>query len=85
MKLSEIAIEGKSSYIMVLPKLLKFASTFFNCPSLEGIPLENYGGINGSHWEDTYFRDELMSGVDRISKVISNFSKIIRFNRMVYS
>jgi Leishmanolysin len=43
--------------------LLKFARDYFDCPTLEGIPLENNKspGSYASHWEKKYFPNEFMN------------------------
>ncbi|KAK6019524.1 hypothetical protein OSTOST_14839, partial [Ostertagia ostertagi] len=44
-------------YMMVTPKVRQEARRHFNCSTLEGAELENYGGIGlaGAHWEKRVF------------------------------
>jgi hypothetical protein len=44
--------------------LLEYAKKFYNCDSINAVPLENdgEGGTFGNHWEKTFFFDELMTG-----------------------
>lgn len=62
------------TYQLILPKLVAFARKYYNCDSLEGLDLENDETSPGSHWEDSIFRDENMSPIDRPNKQISNFT-----------
>ena len=46
------------------PRALRVARNHFDCPKLEGAPLEDGGGAGtgGAHWEMRLFRDEYMTG-----------------------
>ena len=46
-------------------KVLEVARKYFNCSSLEGVELENYGdeGTAGSHWEARILLGDYMNGV----------------------
>ena len=58
-------------------KLLQVARKYFNCSSLEGVELENYGdeGTAGSHWEARILLGDYMNGVSYTEEeVISEFT-----------
>ena len=44
--------------------MLRAARAHFDCPSLQGMQLEDGGvaGTAGSHWEMRWLRDEYMTG-----------------------
>ena len=46
-------------------KVVEVARKYFNCPDLEGVELENYGGsgMAGSHWEARILLGDYMNGV----------------------
>jgi hypothetical protein len=49
---------------LVTPALVQVARNFFNCPTLDGVELENQptgSGCFGSHWEERIFEQELMT------------------------
>jgi leishmanolysin len=48
---------------VVSDRVVKHAREYFNCPELEGVPVENGGGGGsaGSHWEKTIFPAEVMN------------------------
>ena len=59
------------------PKLLKVAREYFDCPTLEGVELENQGGngTEGSHWEARILLGEYMNGYSYTEEqVISEFT-----------
>ena len=58
-------------------KLLEVAKKYYNCPTIEGIELENYGGngTEGSHWEARILLGEYMNGFSYMEEqVISEFT-----------
>ena len=58
-------------------RVLKVAREYFNCPSLEGVELENFGGEGtvGSHWEARILLGEYMTGyMYTPNQVISEFT-----------
>ena len=58
-------------------KLLNVARNYFNCPTLEGVELENQGGegTEGSHWEARILLGEYMNGYSYTEEqVISEFT-----------
>ena len=59
------------------PKVLEVARKYFNCPTLEGVELENQGGngTEGSHWEARILLGEYMNGYSYTEEmVISEFT-----------
>ena len=58
-------------------KLLEVARKYYNCPTLEGVELENQGGngTEGSHWEARILLGEYMNGYAYTEEmVISEFT-----------
>ena len=58
------------------PRLVKHAQEYFNCPTLEGVPLENEGGIEsaGTHFEKVTLGNELMTAMLTEGATFSAFS-----------
>ncbi|EOD40974.1 hypothetical protein EMIHUDRAFT_454065 [Emiliania huxleyi CCMP1516] len=58
------ACSGGRTRAIVTPRALRVARNHFDCPKLEGAPLEDGGGAGtgGAHWEMRLFRDEYMTG-----------------------
>lgn len=56
---------GKSVTRMVSPRVQAKARQYFNCPTLDGVEIEDGGGdgTKGSHWEKRILSNELMVGV----------------------
>ncbi len=55
-------INGLKRTLLNSPKVLEKAKLHFNCNNVEGIELENYGGLAiGSHWESRIMLGELMT------------------------
>ena len=46
-------------------KVLEVAKKYYNCPNIDGVELEEYGGSGtaGSHWEARILLGEYMNGV----------------------
>ena len=64
-----------TKYKIILNKTVDFGASFYDCLNLTGVWLENNDPQTiGSHWEDTLFRDEMMSPIDRPNQKFSNFS-----------
>jgi hypothetical protein len=61
---------------VVAPEVLNFARTFYNCPTLEGVPLENQGGSGsaGSHWEKAFLPKEFLNPTVENPAMISMFT-----------
>ena len=63
-------------YTMRTPRLIEFAKTQLNCPSVTGVPLEDNGGQGslGAHFERTWVGNEIMSAQENIQMVISGYT-----------
>ena len=57
--------KGIQKYYLNSTRLLDTAKKYFNCNSLKGIPLEEYGGQGtaGSHWDARVLLGDYMNGV----------------------
>ena len=57
-------------------KVIQVARKYFNCPTIDGVELENYGddGTAGSHWESRILLGDYMNGVAYPEEVISEFT-----------
>ncbi|CAH8856347.1 unnamed protein product [Trichobilharzia szidati] len=62
--------------VMVLPNVLKFARSHFNCPNLDGVDLENEGSSATylTHFEKRVVHDELMAGSAELPSVVSRLT-----------
>ena len=60
---SEVFEKKSDRYYLVANKTLAYAREFFDCPELEGLPLEDNGGpgSRGNHFERSLFFDEVMT------------------------
>ena len=58
------------------PKAVEMARKYYNCPSLDGVELENYGdeGTAGSHWEARILLGDYMNGISYTEEVISEIT-----------
>jgi hypothetical protein len=69
---------GLERRIVTTPRVKEFVQKHFNCPTLEGADLENQGGsgTQWSHWEESLFYDEVMTGLASGSgrSVLSNLT-----------
>ena len=74
--ISELQKNGETIYYIKTPNVLKKAKLHYNCNSITGIPLENYGGAGsaGSHWESRYLLGDYMIATDYPEIVISDIS-----------
>ena len=47
-----------------MPALLAYARTYFNCPNVVGVEMEDEGGAGsaGSHWERRIVPEDIMMG-----------------------
>ena len=63
---------------IITPKVLEYAREYFNCPTMDGVPVEDNGKIGGgtiySHWERDMFQNDFMTGHSDVNSVISAFS-----------
>jgi hypothetical protein len=74
---------GQTNDLIVAADVVTYAKTFFNIPSLTGLPLENGGGTGSasSHWEKSFFPMEYMNPsvespgyVTTLSLILMNWS-----------
>ncbi len=68
---------GSISYNMLKsPQVLAYARSYFGKDSIEGVPLENDGaeGTRYSHFEKSYFMNEVMNPTSENNLVMSNFT-----------
>ena len=74
--ISEQQKNGETIYYIKTPTVLEKAKLHYNCNSISGIPLENYGGAGsaGSHWESRYLLGDYMIATDYPEIVISDIS-----------
>ncbi|EFC37610.1 predicted protein [Naegleria gruberi] len=58
------------------PKILEVARKYYNCPTLDGVPMEEYGGSGSavSHWEKSIMKNELMVASVSGELVLSSFT-----------
>jgi leishmanolysin len=58
------------------PNLLAMARQYFDCPTLEGLPLEDGGGAGteGNHWEKRVMMNEFMTGSISTNPSLSKFT-----------
>jgi hypothetical protein len=65
-----------------LENTLEYAKTYFDCATMEGVPLENEGVTTatiwnevsaGSHWEKSFFPTEIMNSVPNNSYAVIFF------------
>jgi leishmanolysin len=64
---------------VVASKVVEYAKTYFNCPSLTRVPFEDERGPGsaGSHWERTTFGNEAMTAADYPGPVFSRFTLLL--------
>ena len=51
---------------VILPLTVAWAKTYFNCPTITGVPLENGGGsgTSGAHWDKFIMGNDMMNPSD---------------------
>ena len=56
-------IRGKKRQVLKTPKILETARNYFNCPTIDGVEIENEGGSGsaGAHWERAILHNEQMT------------------------
>lgn len=61
---------------VISPKVLKTAKNYFNCDTIDGIPIENYftSIYETIFWEDRYMRTDLMTADKNNQKVLSEIT-----------
>ena len=73
-----ISKSGSFSNIVkvITPGIISLGKQHYNCPSFDGIPLENNGGDGSanSHWEKLYVGNELMTSQITGNPVLSLFT-----------
>uniref|UniRef100_A0A5K3FHR7 Leishmanolysin-like peptidase n=1 Tax=Mesocestoides corti TaxID=53468 RepID=A0A5K3FHR7_MESCO len=60
---SALGVFRKKAHLVVTPNVLSLAKKYFDCPSLEGVELEDQGklGVSLSHWKMRILGNELMT------------------------
>ena len=69
--------DGVVRYYINSPKVLEVAKKYFNCSSIDGVELEESGGLGtvGSHWEARILLGDYMNGYTyREEEVVSEFT-----------
>ncbi|XP_040852626.1 leishmanolysin-like peptidase isoform X2 [Ochotona curzoniae] len=63
-------------YLLVTPRVVDEARRHFNCPGLEGMELENQGGMGTelNHWEKRLLENEAMTGSHTQNRVLSRIT-----------
>nr|KAF6474673.1 leishmanolysin like peptidase [Rousettus aegyptiacus] len=63
-------------YLLVTPRVVDEARKHFNCPILEGMELENQGGMGTelNHWEKRLLENEAMTGSHTQNRVLSRIT-----------
>jgi leishmanolysin len=71
-----ITIGSEAFNAITMPEVVNFARTYFNCPSISALPLENNGGDGsaGSHWEKLFLPQEYMNPTVENPGVLSDFT-----------
>lgn len=61
---------------IILPEVLEYGKRYYNCPTFEGLPLENEGGDGSavSHWDKMFLPNEYMNPTIENPGIISDFS-----------
>ncbi|KAM3176239.1 hypothetical protein ACTXT7_006890 [Hymenolepis weldensis] len=73
---SAVGTFNKTVHLVVTPTVLRYAREYFGCRDLEGVELEDQGGlgVSLSHWEMRILGNELMTATFMNSYVISNLT-----------
>uniref|UniRef100_A0A8B9GLN7 Leishmanolysin-like peptidase n=1 Tax=Amazona collaria TaxID=241587 RepID=A0A8B9GLN7_9PSIT len=63
-------------YLLITPRVVEEARKHFNCPILEGMELENQGGMGTelNHWEKRLLENEAMTGSHTQNRVFSRIT-----------
>ena len=58
-----VTLRGAARQVIKSPKVLETARKYFNCPSINGVEIENEGGSGsaGAHWERAILHNEQMT------------------------
>jgi len=72
----KIMENGKKMNYIKSPRVLETARKHFNCPDLDGVPLEYNGGVGtaGSHWAKKYMNTDYMIGDSYGENLISDIT-----------
>lgn len=72
----EVFQEADPNNLIVIPEVVSLAKNYFDCEEMEGVPLEKGLGVGSddSHWAQEYFSQEIMSPVQGLNVIISNFT-----------
>ena len=56
---------GKSVTYIISPRVVREARTYFNCPTMTGLAIEDQGGSGtaGTHWEKRILYEEFLTGI----------------------
>lgn len=70
------SIGSETFKTIILPQVRDYARSYFNCPTLAGLPLENGGGSgsSGSHWEKLFLPLEYMNPTVENPGILSTFT-----------
>ena len=73
---NQIYKKSEPNNLIIVPELIELAKNYFNCSKIEGIPLEKGmgDGSDNSHWAQEFFEQDIMSPVEGINEIISNFT-----------
>jgi len=74
--IQSVSIAGKTTELMITPRVVDFVRAHFGCPTLDGAELEDGGtsGTAGSHWEKRTFFNEFMTGSSSSDPVFSELT-----------
>lgn len=74
--LATTTLNGESRTLIITPKVVAAAQRHFNCPSIQGVELENQGGTGtaSSHWEARIMLTDYMIGFSYDEATISEIS-----------
>lgn len=72
----KVTIGTETFNTIAMPEVVSFARTYFGCPSIPGVPLENNGGDGsaGSHWEKLFLPQEYMNPTVENPGILSEFT-----------
>ena len=75
----DFEIAGANYKGIVLEPVVEYARKFYNCPTLEFVPLENDGGLGSesSHWDKVFLPNEYMNPAIEYPGIISDFTLVL--------
>ena len=73
---TKMRIGSETFNAIKMPEVVNFAKSYFNCPSITAVPLENDGGDGsaGSHWEKLFLPQEYMNPTVENPGILSEFT-----------